>query len=89
MTASREIVIQPGQAAAVEVHAGGVIQVVDAEGEQVSDFVAFTGPKWRERLSPPTRSPSAADQRGYPMDRCCTPVCDAPLSGHRRYCRRP
>lgn len=51
LTTGQEILIPPGQAHAGHIAAGQVLRIIDVEGQQVSDFVAFHGAGWRERLS--------------------------------------
>ena len=43
--------VRPGQAHAVEVKAGQLVQVTDVRGKQVADFVAFRRDDRAERLS--------------------------------------
>lgn len=45
------MLIHPGWACAAEIVAGQVARIADVNGQQVSDFIAFSGPGWRERLS--------------------------------------
>lgn len=51
MADNREMLIRPGRASAAEVAAGQVVRITDVDGQQVSDFIAFSGPGWQERLS--------------------------------------
>lgn len=47
----REVIVPPGEGRAVEVAAGQYLSVIDVEGMQVADFVAFCRHDLREYLS--------------------------------------
>lgn len=75
-TLAREVVVPACEARAVEVHAGQILQLVDLEGQQVGDLIAY-------RLSDPSEVFSAGHTVSA-LTRMVPGVGDELFSNHRR-----